>query len=438
MNKAILTLLLLISTLCIAAQDITTIPEDSISDEAVDTVYVDSISSDQFIPVQERISKLLEAKMFQTSQVGIMVYDLTADTLIYAHNEQQTMRPASTTKLTTAITALDYLGGSYRFATTMKYRGAIYDAALPGKDKKTNVLIGNIIAVGGMDPRFGSDDMNAFVEALQKENIDTIYGEVQADRSFKDSDLLGEGWCWDDDNPVLTPLLWNRKDNFVNKLTQCIRNAGIVIRPRSEIPRDSLGNQFYTTKKDTTAVLATRYHSIDQILNRMMKDSDNLYAESLLYQVAHAASKGKHPGRAKDALAVSKDIIRRIGLDPSDYRLADGSGLSLYNYQSAQLQVRLLRYAYANPNIYEHLYPSLPVAGIDGTLKKRMTSGKPRLNVHAKTGTVTGVVSLSGYVTAANGNMLCFAIINQGVLSNAPARNFQDRLCYILCDYGEK
>ncbi len=54
-------------------------------------------------------------------------------------------------------------------------------------------------------------------------------------------------------------------------------------------------------------------------------------------------------------------------------------------------------------------------------------------NVRAKTGTVTGITSLAGYCTAPNGHQLCFAIINQGILSNGPGRAFQDRVCKVLC-----
>ena len=54
-------------------------------------------------------------------------------------------------------------------------------------------------------------------------------------------------------------------------------------------------------------------------------------------------------------------------------------------------------------------------------------------NVRAKTGTVTGVSSLAGYCTAANGHELCFAIINQGIMHNNTGRHFQDRICMALC-----
>ena len=77
--------------------------------------------------------------------------------------------------------------------------------------------------------------------------------------------------------------------------------------------------------------------------------------------------------------------------------------------------------------------PALPIAGVDGTLKKRMKGSFTRDNVKAKTGTLTGISSLAGYCQAANGHMLCFAIINQGVMHGRNGRAFQDRVCTILC-----
>ena len=63
-----------------------------------------------------------------------------------------------------------------------------------------------------------------------------------------------------------------------------------------------------------------------------------------------------------------------------------------------------------------------------------MKSSPAQGNVRAKTGTLTGISSLSGYCTAANGHQLCFAIINQGVMRNATGKAFQDRVCNALCE----
>ena len=70
---------------------------------------------------------------------------------------------------------------------------------------------------------------------------------------------------------------------------------------------------------------------------------------------------------------------------------------------------------------------------IDGTLDNRMRHGYAHGNVHAKTGTVTGVSSLAGYCTAANGHVLCFSIINMGIRHTSSGRRFQDKVCEALC-----
>ena len=354
-------------------------PADDKDELAVsDSLMVDSLASDS-LPwphaVQVGLDNLLKSKMFETSQVGIMVWDLEADSCIYRVRERQWMRPASTMKLVTAITALDKLGGSYQFKTTLKYTGTV----------ENGVLKGDIYCVGGMDPRFNTDDMTAFVTSLKELGVDSIQGSVYADRSMKDEDLLGEGWCWDDDNPVLSPLVFGRKDLFMDRFLSKLKDAGIFYAGFGASVKRCPQGAF---------TICTRFHTMDQILHKMMKESDNLYAESMYYQIAAS---------------------------------------TLYNYLSAELEVKLLRYAYRDENMYQQLKQSLPIAGVDGTLKKRMKTGYAHANVKAKTGTLTGIISLAGYCKAANGHELCFSIINNGIMHGNNARNFADKVCELLC-----
>lgn len=419
---SLLLALLLVAVLPLGAQHDYYIDNDDSETEVVDTLAADSVGSDDAdsaavsLPwpqsMQHHIDRLLQADMFQTSQLGMMIWDLDADSVLYAHNERQLLRPASTEKVITAITALDRLGGGYQFKTELCYTGEISDS----------VLNGDIYVVGGFDPRFNSDDMKAFVEGLVKMGVDTIRGHIYADKSMKDANLLGEGWCWDDDNPVLSPLLFQRKDKFMERFRSELQEAGIYV------------DAFIATdrKPQDAHCIVRRFHTIDQILMRMLKDSDNLYAEAMFYQIA--ASTDERPATAKDARAVIKRLVHKIGLDPNRYMFADGSGLSLYNYVSAELEVRMLRYAYQNNNIFLHLYPSLPIAGEDGTLSKRMRGAFTAGNVHAKTGTLTGISSLCGYCRAANGHMLAFSIINQGVMHGKNGRAFQDKVCKAMCE----
>ena len=375
-----------------------------------DTLSVpqDSTLNSKFSNLEPQTSDLIDSLIAATplldvSEVGIMVYDLTADSTLYTYNHRHTLRPASNMKLVTAIAALDLLGGSYRFRTAI------------GSTE------GTLYCVGGMDPRFDADDLNIFVEQIKSLGIDTIRGRIIADKSMKDEDLLGWGWCWDDDNPVLSPLLYSRKDNFTEAFTAALRKAGIFVDV-------TLGEG---KMPSNASILCASYHTIDQILLPMMKDSDNLYAESMFYQIGAAA--GGRPATQKKARAAIQKLIARLGLNPDNYIIADGSGLSLYNYLSPELEVALLRYAWNNEAIRPHLYFSLPIAGQDGTLAKRMRNTAADGNVRAKTGTLKGVTTLAGYCTAPNGHKLCFSIMNQGVMQLSRGRDFQDRLCEILC-----
>ena len=378
----------------------------------VDTTQVDTAKVELPWPqnLQARLDTLVSSPMLQYTQLGLMVYDLTADSTLYTFNPKQTMRPASTMKLLTSISALDQLGGKYEFKTSLYYTGSVKDS----------VLIGDLYCVGGMDPLFDKTDMAAFSESVKALGIHTFQGKIVAVTGFKDQDLLGEGWCWDDDNPMLTPLLIEKKDEFISRFTKQLDMDSIYVdgpATNGSLPKNAL-------------LLCTRSHQLVDVLEPMMKNSDNLYAESMFYQLAAAA--GACPAKASHARQQVRKTLSRAGVT-GQYKIADGSGLSLYNYVTPELLAKLLIYAYRKTNIIRDLYVSLPIAGEDGTLKKRMKDGPAHINVRAKTGTVTGVSSLAGYAVAANNHMLVFSIINQGIMKADDGRNFQDKVCNALC-----
>lgn len=359
-----------------------------------------------------RLDSLLEDPLFETSQVGLMVYDLTADSALYTYNHRQMLRPASCMKLVTSITALDALGPNYEYQTALYYTGEI----------QGRTLVGNIYCVGGFDPMISQADVVTLASSIRQLGVDSIRGLIVADRSMKESLDYGEGWCWDDENPILIPLTIGRKDNFTSTLAEEIARLGVNLE-KVELMQGR--------KPAQAKMIDVCCHSIKQVLQRMMKDSDNFYAESMFYQTA--ASTGRRPARAIDARMVTKKLISRLGLNADNYRIADGSGLSLYDYVSAELLTKLLRHAWNTPSIYKALSEALPIAGVDGTLKSRMQNTLAQGNVRAKTGTLTGISSLAGYCTAPNGHELAFAIINQGILDKTTGKAFQDRVCQVLC-----
>ena len=364
--------------------------------------------------IPQRLDSLLRAPMFETTQVGLMVYDLTGDSVVYKRNERQLMRPASCMKLVTAITALDRLGADYELRTQVYYTGRVVDST----------LVGNLYCVGGFDPMLSYEDVAGLAAMVRDQlGIDSIRGQIVADCSMKEPLDYGEGWCWDDDNPLLIPLSIGRKNVFLKTFAEETARLGINLEQvcLTEGQRPSHAR-----------LVATVGHSLSDVLMRMMKVSDNFYAESVFYQTA--ASTGHRPAKAADARGLTKKLIARLGLNADTYRIADGSGLSLYNYVTPELLVKLLRHAWRKESMVRTLFDVLPIAGIDGTLKDRMKKTSAHANVRAKTGTLTGISSLAGYCIAANGNEYCFAIINQGVMRNMDGKNFQNKVCQVLCD----
>lgn len=357
--------------------------------------------------LRQRLDSVVEAhqQMLERTQLGLCVYDLTADSMLYGRGERQQMRPASTQKVLTAVAALDMLGTSYRYRTTL----SVIDSVGEGKYRAPALVVR-----GCMDPRLGAEDLRAFVQAVRTQGIDTV-SAIILDLSKKDTLRLGWGWCWDDKITPLTPMLYGGRDNFARNFIQALRADSIVV--------DDVVSEVYSSPIGARRIDECSA-SIDQILLPMMKRSNNLYAESLFYQM----------GRTRTVVADRMmQWMRSIGIDTSGLRIADGSGLSLYNYTTPLTLVQVLRYAYRKSNIYSHLQPALPLAGSDGTLKKRMTTGSAHNNVMAKTGTVTGVSSLAGYALGPDGHLLAFAIINQGLYHDAGGHRFQDAVCQALC-----
>ena len=441
----------------------------------------------------QKIDAMLKSLPFlQTSEVGILIHDLTADSTLYRYQADKLYRPASVEKVVTSVTALTLLGKEHDYQTKLAYTG----------DIQGDTLKGDLYVVGDLDAEFMEEDMGILASAVEECGIRVIDGQLIGDVSLMDSVYWGPGWSWDDTpesfQPYLSPLMLNRGCvNVTAQPTELGHPAEIVITPRSDmyqlenrsvcflpsrgnlkITRDWLTNgntiivkgnvsvrrntllnvydsknfflrtfRYQLAEKGITVLvdslsygvcpadtvgLYTHSHNLCVILKQALKESDNLCAESMFFHAAHQYHGCKNLNFKKGQETIKYFIKNYLGRDERKYRIADGSGVSLYNYISPELLVDCLRHAFRHPEIFQPLYASLPIAGIDGTLNYRMKKGKAFRNVRAKTGSVTGVSSLAGYVKAANGHLLSFAIINQNVLKMSDARRFQDQLCEFM------
>jgi D-alanyl-D-alanine carboxypeptidase/D-alanyl-D-alanine-endopeptidase (penicillin-binding protein 4) len=173
------------------------------------------------------------------------------------------------------------------------------------------------------------------------------------------------------------------------------------------------------------------------MLVNLNKISDNLSAENTL-KILGAEKRGA-PGSARSGIYETKQFLAQFGIDTTKFLMVDGSGVSHYNLLTAEMLVQLLVGMAHRPEWFPLFYASLPVAGVDGTLSNRMKGTPAEGNLRAKTGSISGVSSLSGYVTSQDGEMLAFSILMQHFLGgHRPYREVQDRMGVRLAGFSRK
>lgn len=172
-----------------------------------------------------------------------------------------------------------------------------------------------------------------------------------------------------------------------------------------------------------------------EILTILMKESNNLYAESFIKLLG--ARFGKE-GTFAEGEKILKHTLRRFGLEKDSYLFMDGSGLCRYNYISPYQIVKILRGMYYHP--YGSIFrQSLPVAGTDGTIGYRLKGTNARNKILAKTGTISNVRCLSGYATTLDDEVLAFSIMANNFICDVNViMDLQDRICMLLTSFSRK
>jgi serine-type D-Ala-D-Ala carboxypeptidase/endopeptidase (penicillin-binding protein 4) len=181
-------------------------------------------------------------------------------------------------------------------------------------------------------------------------------------------------------------------------------------------------------------VIASHDQPIDSMMVYLNKQSDNLSAENTLKTISAEAQHGS--GSTEHGVSLVKKTLSEFGIDSTSFLMVDGSGVSHYDLLTSEIYVKLLQGMAAQKSVFDLYYASLPIAGVDGTLDTRMRNTPAQNNLHAKTGTISGVATLAGYVTTADGEMLAFSMMMQNYLgSSHPYRLAQDRIGAFMAAY---
>lgn len=447
--------------------------------------------ADDYSVISQKIDSLIRYSSPPGTDISISVFDLKTDSSVYGYREKVLVRPASVMKVITSITALSCLGVSYTFNTDVRIVGEIdNDSILSGdlyivgdldpefkiddmdllvskiKDYGINKINGRLIAdvtlldslywgpgwcwddtPGSFQPYISPLMVNGgyvgvSVKPGKKGEVpivtvspesgyySVIVSALSEVRSLGAPTITRE-WLINKNNILIT-------GNVTKPIAKELNIFGsaqfftYLLRERLERQEIYVDTICWGRAPKDAVTVATISRSIKEVMKEAMKESKNLNAEAMFL---HLGKLRKSQGVSfTDASDYVKTFVKRtLRDDKLNFRIADGSGLSVYNYVSASLIVDMLRNAYKQSLVFDVLYESLPVSGMDGTLRGRLGTKQSIGRVRAKTGSMTGACSLAGYISAPDGRQLAFSIINEGVLSLSAARRLQDDICIILC-----
>jgi D-alanyl-D-alanine carboxypeptidase/D-alanyl-D-alanine-endopeptidase (penicillin-binding protein 4) len=459
---------------------------------------------DQQGTMEQQIKFLLsQDSILQGAVAGVSIRSATSGEILFEHNGDVRLRPASNLKLLTAAAALASLGEDYTFQTEVLTDGVI----------KKGELYGNLYLRGQGDPTLLKSDLDEMAKKLSERGIKKIRGDIVADDTWYDNVRYSIDLPWSDEatyyggqvsaltispdqdfdsgtviievkpgeigkQPVASVEPETDHVKIINKAKTVDKDKKRDLRITREhgkniiviegsIPKNSARvrewlsvweptefavdlfkqaierNNITLTgivKSGSTPELAkslTNDSSIplSELLITFLKQSNNGHGETLVKEMG---KNFKNEGSWDKGLEVVKEQIKKLGMDPSKLVIRDGSGISHVNLVPANEFSKLL-YEVQDESWYTSFHNALPIGGsgdriIGGTLFNRMNTLPKEAEVRAKTGTITTVSSLSGYVTTKTGKQLVFSILLNNLLDESKGKILEDKLVTILAN----
>ncbi|MEE9430422.1 MAG: D-alanyl-D-alanine carboxypeptidase/D-alanyl-D-alanine-endopeptidase [Melioribacteraceae bacterium] len=444
--------------------------------------------------VAKALNKILDDDYFESTTIAVDIFDLTSNKSLYKKNSKKLLHPASNMKLITTIAALEYLGPKYEFKTSLYHTGIIMDSICYGDvfvqggfdpdfttiDLDTLVqeirkfgvneirgnLYGDVSKMDSLhwgkgwmwddDPSTDFPYMTSLIindaaikivyqpgligkkinyELIPQTNFFNITNTSYTSKEDTSNFDISRNWLNHGNEISITGDISFKEEQDTVELNIINPEYYFMYLFKEKLKEKSinfLGIIDTLTLPEFPKHIYTHSRQFKNIINNINKESDNLSAEMTL--LALASEHFDEKSTAKNGVKIIDSLIVKVGLEANDYKIVDGSGASHYNLVSTELMVKLLEYMYqSSKQNYKILFNSLPIAGVDGTLEKRMRRSKAHRNVRAKTGTLSGVSTLSGYLLSKNKHRIAFSIFVQNFVgSSRVARRYQDKICKFL------
>ena len=447
--------------------------------------------TDPEIQFRNVVDGILVHSCLRKDNFGIKIYSLDRQEALYSVRSDHLFTPASNLKLITTAVAVKYLGPDYRFYTRLYSTGHIEDNILHGDlyikgfgDPKLvseqmwllskelwnlplRKVEGDIIA----DSHYF--DSNRHIKSWKSEgaeaykaplgalsfNFNTVTVHVMPGKKTGDKPIV-----------VVDPDVdYIRVDNRARTVTKRGRGRLIVNRVERDtyneitvsgvIAKNQARSRYYLNITDPTRYAASVFklylkqngmevtgtikkgeispeaellvshesEPLSLILRGLNKYSNNFVAEQILKTLA--VKRFGPPGTTEDGLKIVEEYMASLGIEPGQYQIVDGSGLSRQNRLSPDQIVKVLGTMRSDLGVYPEFITALGVMGLDGNVKGRLNGIDEAQKVRVKTGTLHFVSSLSGYFQSMDGELFAFSILmNDLKCRNGRALEIQDRI----------
>lgn len=384
------------------------------------------------------------SKVPSGTNISIMVYNPLNQDTIYVESHTRPMIPASVTKLFTTATALSIMGGNHFFSTLL---------LTDDFNVSDGIINGDLYIKGYGNGLFTDSDLSQMVSDLIKIGISEITGAVIGDDSYFDDVYLRDDWIPNERAnvklPAISALVLDRNQSIVQRkvgkrtrhYTQNVTNPPLYVASR--LKEKLVSNNIIVKGSAKTGVSPPQFKlltesrsSMRDIISTVNKNSDNFLAEVLFKTIGAAAS-----GKQGNSLYSQQSIINFIeanGIYKPGTSIVDGSGISRFDQVTLASVTGLLEKMYFDLIHFDDFFNSLSIAGVDGTLRNRMTGTFAENNFRGKTGTLNGVTSISGYITTSGGDDLIVGIMFEFTRGGWNFyRGIQDEIISLLAGWSE-
>jgi D-alanyl-D-alanine carboxypeptidase/D-alanyl-D-alanine-endopeptidase (penicillin-binding protein 4) len=427
----------------------------------------------QIARLHENVDAALEAPALRGAYVGLLAIDTVRGTVLYSRNADDEFTPGSNFKLLVGSAALQYLGASFRFVTTLA-------SELPSKD---GVVSGNLYLHGGGDAHLNAANLRVAALAAFRAGIRRVDGAVIVDASHDDAQRFAPGWTVDDlpyeyaalvsaleledgvvhvyvspgavvgalvklrvepangaftvENRAVTGVAYSEDTTDVVRTLDSPQRIEIVgsypagapesddLEPSVPDPEIYAGDVLLRALADVgitvsggvrdgvaprSAPIFWRLESaaMPQLLSEFWLPSDNLMGELFLKELG--AARAGEPGSFANGIAVEREYLQSIGVDPSTLSITDGSGHSAYDRITPRDLVTILQSDW-NGARRAIVMDALPEAGVRGTLKDAFSGTALDGKVFAKTGTHRHARTLSGFLQTDDHGPITFSLL---------------------------